>query len=175
MRRRRGAGEIHQEAVFPVGRVPRQGVQVQRAGTGPGVRAIRPDVSFLGTDGRRVNLEVDKRADSSAAHRRAHLRAMQDAQKNYSNDPRLRRLRINPVQETRSVFVQTDGVGRVTRITKVSYGLDAGGQVFAHRPQEIRLRPPRTITSVLASDVLRTPPVLPSRAARRRFDAFAMV
>jgi hypothetical protein len=133
MRRQRARQPVHMHAIFPVGRRPRQGIQrgdIQIPGTG--VRAAFPDVSFVGRDNVRVNLEVDNAPPSSICHQTAHLRAMNATVQNIRTPGRWRGGPMAPqevVDQTRSVFVVIDNQGRVCEIRYVRYIL-RGGIVF---------------------------------------------
>ena len=154
---------VFQEAVFPVGVVPRQGAQVT-----PGQRAIRPDVSFIGPDGMRVNLEVDNRPERSRQHVIEHLRAMRQAQ----------RSGLAPTTGTRSVFLETDRSGRIQRLRHVSYRLNDRGQVVRDRQRSFtrsyRGAGP-TVAEALRRGLIDRQPVRRGRHVRRGvrpFDAF---
>ncbi len=159
-------GTVAQEAVFPVNPIPRQGTQ-----RGSGAGAIRPDVSFVGRDGQRVNLEVDNRRDRSNRHVQDHLVAMREAHA----------AGLQPAGDTRSVFVETDNAGRIRRIRHVAYTLDARGRVVRDLGRSFtrsyrRQRP--SVAQVLQRGLLDRPQQAPAkrqaglRRGVRSFDAF---
>ncbi len=158
--RRTRRGQVVQEGVFPVGIQPRQGSQ---RGRGPG--AIRPDVSFIGRDGRRVNLEVDNTTARSRRHVIDHLRAMREAQ----------RAGLQPTAGTRSVFVETTPDGRIRRIRHAAYQVNHRGQVVRDRARSYtrtyRGRGP-TLTQALRTGLLDRQPRRQSRLTRRSLRPF---
>lgn len=157
--------EVHMHSIHPVGIEPLQGIKpgdinVQFPGRSDPTTSSQPDVSFVGTDRKRVNLEVDARDDRSLAHQEAHLQAMQKAAQHAKNGEMGGMTPHDVVDKTRSVFVETDSKGRVTQIRKVAYKIDERGRVTEDksRSETINLHDnPRNLREVLNSRELERP------------------
>lgn len=156
--------EVHMHSTHPVGRVPVQGINpgdinVQFPGRRTPTTSSQPDVSFVGADRNRVNLEVDARHNRSVAHQQAHLQAMQAAVRHAGDGNREIQgmTRRDVVEQTRSVFVETDSRGRVTQIRKVGYRVDDRGRVTEDRTRSETIdlsNNPQNLQNVLRSGVL---------------------
>ena len=125
--------QVYQEVVFPVGVPPRQGIDtndgslalIRSVGRRTTIRAnIRPDVSFVGTDNRLINLEVDNTENGMRNHICNHAQAIAKSVLNARNIRLGRGFNENNVLSNRSVFILVDRRGtRVRQITKVGYFL----------------------------------------------------
>lgn len=132
-----------------------EGVQSEegRRSTKQGVGSLI-DVSFVGQDGRRVNLEVDPSRNINR-HAEHHRRAMQAAVKN-NHTP----------DSSRSVFIGVDGEGRIQQIRHVHYER-RGNRIVPVEDANVTLTTPLTAQQAVQQGVLDNPTAAQRVAVRQ--------